>query len=144
MIRRRLEAMGPEQTEWTIFHNRSGGPMTLHNFRRTFRAFLEVADLQDSGITPRWYRRTGATVIARGLGIDAAATHLGHTSTTITEGHYIEPDRTVDFSAARVLELTLRPTDADDALLRLPGDEDEDLVFDQIEESTDDNRDSVA
>ena len=32
--------------------------------RRTFRAFLELADLAGEGITLRWYRRTGATVIA--------------------------------------------------------------------------------
>ena len=32
-------------------------------------------------------------MIARGMGTDAAAAFLGHTSTAITEGHYIEPDR---------------------------------------------------
>ena len=37
----------------------------------------------------RWYRRTVATVIARGVSTDAAATFLGHGSTAITEGHYI-------------------------------------------------------
>jgi len=52
--------------------------------------------LGKAGISLRWYRRTGATVIARGMGTDAAATFLGHSSTAITEGHYIEPDRTVD------------------------------------------------
>ncbi|MEO5664661.1 MAG: tyrosine-type recombinase/integrase [Nocardioides sp.] len=114
VIRRRLKEMVPSQTQWTIFHNRTGCPISLHNFRRTFRELLVLADLADSGITPRWYRRTGATVIARGIGVDAAATHVGHTSTAITEAHYIEPGRTIDFGPALVLDRTLRPDAADD------------------------------
>ncbi|MEP9385188.1 hypothetical protein [Nocardioides sp. KR10-350] len=48
------------------------------------------------------YRCTGATVLARGVGVDAAATHLGHTSTAITERRYIEPDTSIDFGPAKV------------------------------------------
>jgi integrase len=59
VIRRRLRNMEPEQREWTIFHNRKGGPLSQHNFRRTFREFLVLAGLEDSGITPRWYRPYG-------------------------------------------------------------------------------------
>ncbi len=51
-----------------------------HHCHRTFREFLGLAGLENSGITPRRYRRTGATLIARGMGV-AAAAHLGHTST---------------------------------------------------------------
>ena len=120
VLRRRLADMGTHQSEATIFANRAGGPLSQHNLRRTFREFLVLAGLQESGITPRWCRRTGATVVARGLGVDAAAVHLGHTSTAITEGHYIEPDTTVDFSPAQVLEATLRPVDPDGALLSQP------------------------
>jgi integrase len=137
VIRRRLRRMKPHQREWTIFHNRQGGPLSQHNFRRTFRAFLELAGLKDSGITPRWYRRTGATVIARGLGVDVAATHLGHTSTAITEGHYIEPDTAVDFSPARVLEATLRPVDPDGALLARPDTEEEAALLAEIDAGDD-------
>ena len=61
--------------------------------RRTFRDFLQLAGLDETGISLRWYRRTGATVVARGMGSDAAATFLGHTSSAITEGHYIEKDQ---------------------------------------------------
>lgn len=51
------------------------------------------AGLDGLGITPRWYRRIGATVIARGVGHDAAAAFLGrHTSTAVTEGHYVVVD----------------------------------------------------
>ena len=139
VIRRRLKGMEPSQVERTIFHNRRGGPLSQHNFRRTFREFLTLADLGGLGITPRWYRRTGATVLARGLGVDVAATHLGHTSKAITEGHYIEPDRTVDFGPATVLERTLRPVDPDGTLLAQPLSDDEQETLDQIDPDAEDD-----
>lgn len=129
VIRSRLKRLGPDQSEWTIFHNKKGGPLSQHNFRRTFREFLILAGLANSGISPRWYRRTGATVLARGLGADAAAGYLGHTSTAVTEGHYIEPDKTIDFAPASVMERTLRPLNPDGSLLARPvEDEEEDLL----------------
>ncbi|MEZ5193968.1 MAG: tyrosine-type recombinase/integrase [Nocardioides sp.] len=133
VIRRRLSGLTPEQREWTVFHNRQGGPLSLHNFRRTFRDLLKEAGLGDSGITPRWYRRTGATVLARGLGVDAAATHLGHTSTAITEGHYIEPDRSIDFAPAELLERTLRAVNPEGSLLSRPLDEVEETSLELVD-----------
>ena len=138
VIRSRLQAMGSDQAEATIFHNRSGGPLSLHNFRRTFREFLKLAELEDSGITPRWYRRTGATVLARGIGIDAAATFLGHTSTAVTEGHYIEPDRAIDFAPATVLERTLRAVDPDGVLLAAVESDEEEFALDSLDPGDDD------
>lgn len=76
--------------------------------RRTFREFLVGAGPADSGTSLCWYRRTGATVIARGLRSHAAAAFLGQTSTAITEAHYIERDNTVDLTPAAQLERTLR------------------------------------
>jgi len=101
----------------TIFANRNGGPLSPYNVRRTFRDFLADAGLADSGISLRWYRRTGATVIARGMGSDAAAAFLGHSSAAITEGHYIEPDFSIDLAPAEHLERTLRPVQPDGTLL---------------------------
>jgi integrase len=117
VLRRRIGSMDPTNEQTTIFHNRNGGVITLHNLRRTFREFLRDAGLAESGITPRWYRRTGATVLARGLGIDTAAAFLGHTSTAVTEGHYVAPDVAVDMAPASLLERTLRPLDPDGGLL---------------------------
>ena len=92
-------------------------------------ADIQVAELGSSGISLRWYRRTGATVIARGLGTDAAAAFLGHTSSVITEGHYIEPDRAVDRMPASHLERTLRPAEPDGSLLaKRPADHEEELL----------------
>lgn len=71
----------------TIFASRSGGSLSPYNVRRTFSEFLQIADFAGGGISLRWYRRTGATVIAHAIGTDAAAVFLGHTSTVITEGH---------------------------------------------------------
>lgn len=82
-------------------------------------------------ITLRWYRRTGATVIARGASTDAAASFLGHGSTAITEGHQVEPDGSVDRGPAQLLQRTLRRADLDGALLALAASdaEDETLAF---------------
>lgn len=114
VLRRRATGVGEART---IFANRTGGPLSPYNVRRTFRDILVEAGLGGSGISLRWYRRTGATVIARGMGSDAAAAFLGHSSTAITEGHYIERDPTVDRTPAAHLERTLRPVRPDDALL---------------------------
>ena len=138
VIRTRLARFGAGDTEHTIFANRKGGALSPYNVRRTFRAFLELAELADAGISLRWYRRTGATVVARGISTDAAASFLGHGSTAVTEGHYIEPDRTVDRAPAEVLERTLRPIDADGSLLKLPLTEAEDLTLAQFDEEADD------
>ena len=63
---------------------------------------------------------TGATVIARGMGSQAAATFLGHASTAITEGHYLERDESVDPTPAEHLERTLRPVNPEGDLLARP------------------------
>lgn len=133
VIRRRVADMGAAQPRMTIFHNRQGGPISLHNLRRTFRAFLADAGLADSGITPRWFRRTGATVLARGLGIDAAASFLGHASSAVTEAHYVEPDPSIDRSPALLLDRTLRPDRPDPMLLSDPAADDEQNLLDLID-----------
>jgi len=83
-------------------------------------------------------------VLARGLGVDAAATHLGHTSTVITESHYIEPDRSVDFGPARILDLTLRPVDPDGALLAHAETDEEEALLDELDPSAEVEEPDVA
>lgn len=129
VLRRRIADMPSDAGMRTIFASRNGGPLSPYNVRRTFREFLHLADLGGSGISLRWYRRTGATVIARGIGTDAAAAFLGHTSAVVTEGHYIEPDRAVDRAPAAHLERTLRPAEPDGSLLaHRPADREEELL----------------
>jgi integrase len=129
VLRRRITGMPLIASSRTIFASRNGGPLSPYNVRRTFRDFLQLADLGGSGISLRWYRRTGATVIARGIGTDAAAVYLGHTSTLIPEGHYIEPDRAVDPTPAAHLERALRPDKPDGSLLAIrPADREAELL----------------
>ena len=138
MLRRRIEDMPASARTRTIFASRTGGPLSPYNVRRTFREFLLLADLGGSGISLRWYRRTGATVIARGIGTDAAATFLGHTSTVITEGHYIQPDPALDRTPAVHLERTLRPAEPDGSLLaNRPADREAELL-DAVDREGDD------
>lgn len=138
VLRRRISAMPESARTRTIFASRNGGALSPYNVRRTFREFLQLAGLGGSGISLRWYRRTGATVIARGIGTDAAAAFLGHTSTVITEGHYIEPDRVIDPTPAAHLERTLRPADPDGSLLaNRPADREDELLAAVDRESDD-------
>lgn len=139
VLRRRTAGVAETRT---VFANRKGGPLSPYNVRRTFRDFLVEAGLADSGISLRWYRRTGATVIARGMGSDAAAAFLGHSSTAITEGHYIERDPTVDRTPAAHLERTLRPFRPDGALLMQAAADGEDELLATVDDENDD--DAVA
>jgi integrase len=139
VLRRRIGDMPDGARTRTIFASRNGGPLSPYNVRRTFREFLQLAGIGGSGISLRWYRRTGATVIARGIGTDAAAAFLGHTSSVITEGHYIEPDRAVDRTPAAHLERTLRPAEPDGSLLaNRPADREDELLAAVDRESEDD------
>lgn len=142
VLRSRVAGRDRRSTE-TVFVSKQGGPLRPCNVRRTFRDFLKDARLSDSGISLRWYRRTAATVIARGIGADAAASLLGHASTAITQGHYIEPDRTVDFAPAQILERTLRADHPDRRLLSAPGDDEEELILDVID-ATDDEEEATT
>lgn len=139
VLQERLAEMEPADAERTIFATRKGTPLSPYNVRRTFREFLELAGLKDAGITLRWTRRTGATVLARGMSVGAAATHLGHASSAITEGYYIEPDEKVDLTPAEILDRTLRPEGADGSLLSLPGSELEEDQLDEIDDFDDDD-----
>lgn len=138
VLRRRIAGMPPNAGNRTVFVSRNGSPLSPYNVRRTFREFLQIAGLSGNGISLRWYRRTGATVIARGIGTDAAAAFLGHSSTAITEGHYIEPDRAVDPTPAAHLELTLRPADPDDTLLLSGPAEREDELLAAVDQESED------
>lgn len=104
VIRRRLALIAGAGEEALLFHSRKGTPLTPNNVRRTLRAILASAGMTEMEITPHAFRRTGATLIANELSIQAAADVLGHTSTSTTKEHYAEPDRSVNPVAAEVLQ----------------------------------------
>ena len=79
---------------------------------------------------------------ATGFGTEAAAAYLGHTSSLITEGHYIEPNQIVDPTPAAHLERTLRPGASDSSLLANHPAEREDELLAAVDRERDD--DAVA
>ncbi|MBG6213447.1 MULTISPECIES: tyrosine-type recombinase/integrase [unclassified Cryobacterium] len=110
VIRQRLALIDPEDEEHLLFFTRKGTPLTPYNVRRTFRGVLRNAGLDGLDISPHAFRRTGATLLANELGMQAAADVLGHTSTSTTKAHYAEPDRTVKSEPAAVLQRLAPPT----------------------------------
>ncbi|MDJ0378000.1 site-specific integrase [Cryobacterium sp. PH31-L1] len=109
VIRQRLALLDPEDAEHLLFYSRVGTPLTPYNVRRTFRGILRKAGLEGMDITPHSFRRTGATLLANELGLQAAADMLGHTSTSTTKAHYAEPDRTVKSGPAEVMQRLAPP-----------------------------------
>ncbi|TFC96728.1 MULTISPECIES: site-specific integrase [Cryobacterium] len=109
VIRQRLALLDPEDTEHLLFFSRVGTPLAPYSVRRSFRGILLNAGLEGLEITPHSFRRTGATLLACELGIQAAADVLGHTSTSTTKAHYAEPDRTVKSGPADVLQQLAPP-----------------------------------
>ena len=110
VIRQRLTLIDAEDTEHLLFFSRKGTPLTPYNVRRTFRGILRSAGLEGLDITPHSLRRTGATLLANELGMQAAADMLGQTSTSTTKAHYAEPDRTVKPEPAMVLQRLAPPS----------------------------------
>lgn len=107
VVRRRLALIPDDERgddDHLLFFTRNGTPLAPHNVRRTFRVILEEAGLAELNISPHAFRRTGATLLAHELGIQAAADQLGHTSTSTTKEHYAEPDRRVSPLPAQVLQ----------------------------------------
>lgn len=132
VIRRRMSGLEPD-SERTIFATRTGSVLSPPNVRRTFREFLALAGLGETGISLRWYRRTTATVVARAMGSDAAADFLGHASAAVTEGHYIEPDQAVDWSPVAHVQRTLRAVKPDPRLLSAAASDEEEEMLEGID-----------
>lgn len=89
-LRSRLpRAAGPDSP---VFATRTGEHMTPHQFRSQLRVVL-AANGMTGQLTPHTLRRTVATAIERGRGVDDAASVLGHAGTAVTTAHYIEKRR---------------------------------------------------
>jgi hypothetical protein len=92
-----------------------------------------IAGVADSGISLRWYRRTAATVIARAVGTDAAATFLG---THLDRDHRRPLLRTRPHGR---LDRTLRPHRPDGSLLEVCAASGENALHDAVESELDDD-----
>lgn len=111
VIRARLARIGSAEEDHLLFFTRNGTPLTPHNVRRTFREMLKSVGLDGVDITPHAFRRTGATLIANEVDMEAAADVLGHSSPAITRAHYAEPCRLTDPRSEQVMQHLAPETD---------------------------------
>lgn len=73
----------------SVLANRDGGLVALSNIRSSLReALAEHEHLR--WITPYSFRRTVATVVRDGLGVEAAQQQLSHAQLATTETHYLQ------------------------------------------------------
>lgn len=73
----------------SVLANRDGGLVALTNIRSALReALAEYPDLR--WVTPHSFRRSVATVVRDGLGVEAAQRQLSHAQLATTEGHYVQ------------------------------------------------------
>ncbi|MEB3062468.1 tyrosine-type recombinase/integrase [[Mycobacterium] zoologicum] len=73
----------------TVLKNRDGGLVSLSNIRSSLReALAPHEDLR--WVTPHSFRRSVATVVRDGLGVEAAQQQLSHAQLATTEGHYVQ------------------------------------------------------
>ena len=86
LTRRRINAEG--NTHDVVFPTATGSLWDPKNARTALRRALKPAGLD--WITPHELRRTVATELDRALGIDAAASTLGHADKRTTERHYVQ------------------------------------------------------
>lgn len=69
--------------------NRNGGLLSLSNIRSSLReALAEHRHLR--WVTPKSFRKTTATVVRDGMGIEAAQRQLSHKQLATTEAHYLQ------------------------------------------------------
>ncbi|TDZ82020.1 site-specific tyrosine recombinase XerC [Mycobacteroides salmoniphilum] len=73
----------------TVLTNRGGGLVSLSNIRSALREALTPHEAL-RWVTPHSFRRSVATAVREGLGIEAAQQQLGHAEMATTEQHYAE------------------------------------------------------
>lgn len=73
----------------TVLKNRDGGLVSLSNIRSSLREALAPHE-ELRWVTPHSFRRSVATVVRDGLGVEAAQQQLSHAQLATTEGHYVQ------------------------------------------------------
>lgn len=112
-VRRRLALAGPGP-EALLFPTKTGRPMSVSNYERLLRTFIEDhdADLRELGVdvehyTTHIYRRTVATVVERTAGLTIASRLLGHANEMVTRTSYVVTAEHVDPVTAQILDAAL-------------------------------------
>lgn len=105
MLRERKIAASLPDDEAPVFTTRTGSHLAPTAVRRTLRRILEGTELE--WLTPHTFRKTTATLVKAASGLEAARTMLGHSSSEITEGFYIQrPDEVLSSHAVGLDALT--------------------------------------
>lgn len=104
LLRRRKVAQPPNDLD-AVFITRNGTWHYTTNIQGRLRHIRHLVDYQDIAalrdVSPHSFRRTVATEIDEVYDAEAAMHHLGHTSKTVTERHYINRRLVVpDYRAA--------------------------------------------
>ncbi|MDZ7884754.1 MAG: tyrosine-type recombinase/integrase [Mycobacterium sp.] len=83
------ELYGETGPDGVVLKNRDGGLVSASNIASSLRDALEPhEDLR--WVTPHSVRRSVATVVRDGLGVEAAQQQLSHAQLATTEGHYVQ------------------------------------------------------
>ena len=72
-----------------VLKNRDGGLLSLSNIRSSLREALAGHE-HLMWVTPKSFRKTTATVVRDGLGVEAAQRQLSHKQLATTEQHYVQ------------------------------------------------------
>ncbi|MFF2387212.1 tyrosine-type recombinase/integrase [Agromyces sp. NPDC058104] len=113
-IRRRL-ALAPTGHEAYLFPTKTGRPMSVSNYERLLRRFVEderrglaACGVDIDEYSTHLYRRTAATLVERAAGITLASRLLGHASEQVTRASYVVSAERVDPATADILDRVLR------------------------------------
>jgi integrase len=99
-LNRRLADRRPGEIR--VFATRKGTYVSPSNLRSQWRAVREGAGLD--WVTPHSFRKTVATHLEAGAGLEAASQQLGHGSSTITAVYYVEAKPRVAPDMGELLE----------------------------------------
>lgn len=112
-VRRRLALAGPGPEE-LLFPTKTGRPMSVSNYERLLRSFIEDNDtalralgLEVEHYSTHIYRRTVATLVERAAGLTIASRLLGHANEMVTRTSYVVTAERVDPVTAEVLDAVL-------------------------------------
>lgn len=94
-IGRRMELV-PEDPNALLFQTRAGNPVTVASVQKQMSAFAnanpalwEELGIPRSQATTHLMRRSAATAVERGAGLELSSSLLGHSSEAITRRHYV-------------------------------------------------------
>ncbi|MEV4164452.1 tyrosine-type recombinase/integrase [Nonomuraea dietziae] len=88
-----------------VFASKVGTPLDSHNVRRSFRAILKKAGLDEKEWTPREMRHSFMSLLSdSGVPLENISRLVGHSNTTVTETVYRKQLRPVLLEGAEAMD----------------------------------------